>query len=112
MNSKYLSILVILIVVISLLVYIFASGNGREESMNANTTKAIPDRLKLACEVDSDCRSYVSTNTCEALCANTKDINAIYVANFRPSCDPTVWDPEFIECGCVNSICQEVASNN
>jgi hypothetical protein len=109
MNSKYISIIVILLIVIALLVLIFASGNNGNESANTNTVKAIPDRVKLSCETDSDCRMYISTNTCEVLCANTKDINAVYVANFRPSCDPTVWDPGFIECGCIDSTCQETA---
>lgn len=109
MNSKYLSILVILIIVIVLLVLVFASGNDGVESANTNTAKAMPDRLKLSCETDNDCRSYISSNTCDVLCANTQDLNAVYVANFKPSCDPTVWDPGFIECECVDNICQESA---
>ena len=107
MNSKYLSILVILVIMIVLLIIIFASDNDGDESANVNTFVEITERLKLVCETDTDCKNYVSYNSCEAICANTQDINALYIKNFELSCDASNWDPEFISCECVENTCQE-----
>ena len=76
------------------------------QPINEQETK-VEMGFQTSCQIDTDCKKYISHNNCELYCANDEEINNEVLSGFKVTCDSTLWDPPFgRDCKCINNICQ------
>jgi len=70
-------------------------------------TEEVLTNLKISCQTSSDCKEYISYNTCELFCGNKEGVNSNIISELKTTCDATNWfRPSLGDCSCVDNRCQ------
>jgi hypothetical protein len=111
-----LGLVIILILVTTIGVFVWRVKE-KSRLLNKQENKPIitqpATELKTPCQVDEDCKTYLSYSTCETFCANSDESNNNIIYHLKPTCDSALWDPgNKGDCKCLTNKCQWIKATD